>query len=301
MATESTGLPTTLTRADRIDRVPFGDRWLMDAWELFPVPAGFGLALADMTQVNRALRILRNAKIPATFPHLIVRAVGICFALYPGRLQLICNYRRLIPGSINIGLSMAGQTTYAPVVVIPAVDQKPLAVLIPDIIEAIDAAAAREGNDIAALRRFVVPFRFIRRWLLRILSRSLAFRTRIVGHFQVTCVTNADIAIPFLFYSSAIISAGAIRDRVIAVDGQPVVRPTVWLGGVGDHVAADGQTGADALSFIKYVLESDMLVKEAEEAAALKASKAATGGQSGDPRLAAPKAPVSEGPQDGAG
>src|SRR5579864_839355 len=146
MATEAAGLPATATRADRIDRVPFGDRWLMDAGEMFPVPAGFGLALADMTQVNRTLGILRNAQIPATLAHLIVRAVGICFALYPGRLQLICNYRRLIPGSINIGLSMAGQTTYATVVVIPAVDKKPLAVLIPEIIEAVGARAAKEAS-----------------------------------------------------------------------------------------------------------------------------------------------------------
>jgi hypothetical protein len=297
MATESNRLPTTVSKADRIDRVPFGDRWLMDAWEMFPVPAGFGLLLADMTQVNRALRILRNAKIPATFPHLIVRAVGICFALYPGRLQMIANYRRLIPGSLSIGLSMAGQTSYAPVVVLPAVDQKPLSVLIPETIEAIDAAAAREAGDIAALRRIVIPFRFIRRWILRVLSRSLAFRTRMVGHFQVTCVTNADIAIPFLFYSSSILSVGAIRDRVIAVNGQPVVRPTVWLGAVGDHVAADGQTGADALGFIKYILESEILVKEAEEAAALKAAKAK---ESGERRLAAPDAPVPGSPQDGA-
>src|SRR5262249_2146639 len=107
MATESTGLPTAVTRANRDERVPLRDRWLMDAGEMFPVPAGFALTLADMTQVHRTLGIFRNAKIPATLAHLIVRALGIGFALYPGRLNLTCNYRRLTPGSINIGLSLA--------------------------------------------------------------------------------------------------------------------------------------------------------------------------------------------------
>jgi hypothetical protein len=290
MATQPDGpLTAPATRVDKIDRVAFGDRWLMDNWEMFPVPAGFGLLQVDMSQAKKAIRILRDAHIPATYPHMVVRALGMGFAWAPGRLQMVCNYRRLIPANLNIGLSMAGQTTYAPVVVIPKVDEKPLGVLIPEIIEAIDAMGAREMADIAAVRKLIVPFRFLRRWLLGFLNRSLEFRTRVVGNYQVTCVSNVDIAVPFLFYSSAILSMGAVRDRVIPIDGKPAVRPTAWLAGVCDHVAIDGQTGGDALSFVKYILESDALVQEAEQAAA---AKLAQGGGSAERRLPASPSPA---------
>jgi hypothetical protein len=280
--------PLAAAKEDRVDRVRFADRWLMDNWEMFPVPAGFGLLLVDMTQATKALRILRDAHIPATYPHLLVRALGIAFALNPGRLQMVVNYRRLIAGSLNIGLSIAGQTSYAPVVVIPKVDQKHMSVLIPEIIESVDAMGAREAADIAAVRRWIVPFRFLRRWLLRILNRSLEFRTRIVGNYQVTCVSNADIAVPFLFYSSAILSMGAVRDRVIAVDGKPAVRPTAWLAGVADHVSADGQTGGDSLYYLKLILESEALVIEAQQTVEEKAKQMEG---STEPRLAPGSAP----------
>src|SRR5580704_14602430 len=86
-----------MTRADRIERLRFGERWMTDMWELFHVPGGFSLSLVDMTQVKKAIRILRDAKIPATYPHLILRAVALAYARNPRALQLICNYKRMIP------------------------------------------------------------------------------------------------------------------------------------------------------------------------------------------------------------
>jgi hypothetical protein len=258
-------------RPDRIERLRFGERWLPDAWETFHVPGGFGVLLVDMTQTKKAMRILRDAKIPATIPHLIVRAVGLAYLRNPEGFQIVCNYRRLLPGSLNVGLSMAGQTTYAPVVVLPAVDRNPLSTLIPLVIDEVDAAAAREEGDLKTLYRWVIPFRWLRLWILRMLHRNLKFRLRLVGHFQVTCLSNVDMVVPLVFYSSAILGVGSIRDRMIVVDGTPVVRPTVWLSGVGDHASSDGVRGGDAMQTIKTILEGEELVNEAREAAAAKA------------------------------
>jgi hypothetical protein len=269
---------TTNTPSDRVQRVRFGERWLTDAWELFHVPSGVGVVLVDMTQTRKTLRILREGRIPATYPHLIIRAVALAYSRDPSALRIVCNYRRMIPGALDVGLSMAGQTTYSPVVVIPAVNKKPLAALIPAITQAIDAAAAREAGDLKLIYRMAIPFRWFRLWVLRRLHRSLRWRTRIVGHFQVTCLTNVDVAVPLAFYSSGILAVGAIRDRVVASDGVPVVRPTLWLSGVADHASTDGSTGVDALGVIREILEGEELVAEAREAVALKA--AATKGPS---------------------
>jgi hypothetical protein len=268
-ATNSTNAPP-----DRIERLPFGERWMPDAWELFHVPGGFGLALVDMTQLKKALRILRDGKIAATYPHLIVRAVALAYARNPAALQIVCNYQRLRPGSLDVGLSMAGQTSYA-----------------------VDAAAAREAGDLKTLYRWAIPFRWMRRWILSVLHRSLKFRTRIVGHFQVTCLPNVDMVVPLVFYSSAILGVGAIRDRVIASDGVPVVRPTVWLSGVADHASTDGLNGGDALQAIKDVLEGDELVREAQDAVARKA--AAKANKAGARSLPAGPSADAEPPRDG--
>lgn len=282
--------PGAMARVDRYERVPFGERWVPDAWEFFQVPGGFGLLLADVTNAKKAIRILRDAKIPATFPHMIVRAVGLTFARYPGALQITCGYQRLIPAALDVGLSMAGQTALAPVVRIPAVDQKPLSSLVPAIIDAVDEAAEREPRDLATLHKLAIPFRWFRRWILGGLHRSLKWRTSIVGHFQVSCLPNVDIAVPLTFYSNAILGVGAIRDRVVVIDGQPAVRPTVWLTGCADHAATDGFRGGDALGAIKAALEGEELVVEAREAAE----------QAGRRLLAPSEAPRGSGPREGA-
>jgi hypothetical protein len=191
---------------------------------------------------------------------------------------------------------MAGLTSYAPVVVVPAVDQKPLSSLIPAIIQEVDAAEARELGDLKTIFKIKIPFRWLRLLILRALSRSFKWRLRIVGHVQVTCLNNTDIAVPLCFYSNTILGVGAVRDRIIVVDGVPVVRPTAWLSGVGDHAAADGLRGGDALQGIKEILEGEDLVREAREAAALQAAKAKEPSESsrlGEPR---PVSSSQEGP-----
>jgi hypothetical protein len=262
---------------DRYDRVPFGSRWFTDAFELIPLPSGFGLLLTDMTQVKKALRILRDAKIPATYQHLVLRAVALALVRSPNAFKLICNYKKLSPAQLDIGLSMAGQTTYSPVVVIPAVDQKPLSLLVPSIIKEVDAAMQRETRDLATLAKLVVPFRWLRLLVLRVLHRSMKWRKRISGHFQVTCLNNLDVDTPFLFYSNAVVAYGELCDRVVAIDGEPAVRPTIWLTGVSDGTGAYSSTGGNFLHTVKEVLEGEELVREAREAAALKAAKKAGG------------------------
>ena len=54
---------------------------------------------------------------------------------------------------------------------------------------------------------------------------------------------------------SAILAVGSIEDKVVAVDGQPVVRPRMELTLTCDHRAVDGATGAEFLGDVKSFLE----------------------------------------------
>jgi pyruvate dehydrogenase E2 component (dihydrolipoyllysine-residue acetyltransferase) len=54
---------------------------------------------------------------------------------------------------------------------------------------------------------------------------------------------------------AAILAVGSIEDKVVAVDGQPVVRPRMELTLTCDHRAVDGATGAQFLTTVKQFLE----------------------------------------------
>jgi pyruvate/2-oxoglutarate dehydrogenase complex dihydrolipoamide acyltransferase (E2) component len=227
---------------DRIETLPLGERWFPDAFHLIPGPGGFALRLVDMTHAMEALRLLRDAGVRATVTHLVVRAAALALARNPELHQIVCNYRRLTPGAVDIGLSMAGQTTYAPVVVLPEADKQRLAELVPRTNAAVAAAREKEIRDLEDIRKkgWWVPFGFMRRFLLRIFQKTFWFRRKLAGTFQVSCLPNVDVISSFLFYTGSILGAGQVSDRVIAVDGQAVVRPTVWLTICVDHASMTG-------------------------------------------------------------
>jgi pyruvate dehydrogenase E2 component (dihydrolipoamide acetyltransferase) len=58
------------------------------------------------------------------------------------------------------------------------------------------------------------------------------------------------------------VGVGAIRDRVVAVDGAPVVRPTLVLSVAGDHRVLDGDTLAAFVDQVAALLEDPVLLFE---------------------------------------
>ena len=58
------------------------------------------------------------------------------------------------------------------------------------------------------------------------------------------------------------LGVGAIRDQVVAVDGQAVVRPTLALAVAGDHRVLDGHTLAAFVSQVVALLEDPVLLLE---------------------------------------
>jgi pyruvate dehydrogenase E2 component (dihydrolipoamide acetyltransferase) len=54
---------------------------------------------------------------------------------------------------------------------------------------------------------------------------------------------------------AAILAVGSVEDKVVAVNGEPKVRPRMELTLTCDHRAVDGATGAQFLTTIKAFLE----------------------------------------------
>ncbi|HEX3772404.1 MAG TPA: 2-oxo acid dehydrogenase subunit E2, partial [Polyangiaceae bacterium] len=262
--------PALLERpADVIDTIPMGERWLADGFRVIPAAGGFAQIQVDMTRATTALNALNDAGVRGTFTHILVRAAALALARNPRLHQSIIGYRKLTPGTVDIGLSMAGQTTYAPVVVLPAVDRTSLRDLVGVVEAAIHAAREKEAVDLANLRKvgWMTPFGFFRRFVIRWLQASFWFRRRIVGTFQVSSVPTVDSAVPLQFYSGSILSFGRVRNTVVAIDGRVETRPMLALTICVEHVALDSMRAGALLNAIAGVLEGDELLAEARGAA----------------------------------
>jgi pyruvate/2-oxoglutarate dehydrogenase complex dihydrolipoamide acyltransferase (E2) component len=247
-----------------------GERWMADAFRVIPPPGGFAQRAVDVTWALEAIKALNGMGIRATLTHVLLRAAALALARNPELHQTVCGYRRLTPGTVDIGLSMVGKTTYAPVVVLAAVDHQTLGDLVPATEAAIAAARIKETVDLANLRKvgWTTPIGFLRRFTVRIMQNMFWYRRKIVGTFQVSAVPTVDSSVPLQFYSGSILSFGRPRDTVVVVDDQPAIRPMVTLSLCVDHVAMDGVRAAALLNAITTVVESDELLHEAQGAVA---------------------------------
>lgn len=258
--------PTELP-GDKIERLPHGDRWFLDGFATLQLPGGLLGRQIDMSVAQRAVEVLRSRGIRATYTHVVVRAIALALRRYPEGLQMVAGYRRLQPSSVDIGLSVAGQTSYAPVLVIKDADERPLPGLVNYMHEAVATTRTKEVTDLAGMRRngWIIPFGSARRFILRLLNRAFWFRRKLVGTFQLTCLPGTDWVVPMMFYSGIAAGFGQVQDRVIAQNGQAVVRPAAWLTLAFDHKAHDGMRVMNLLRHIEETLQSEQLLIEAGE------------------------------------
>ncbi len=252
---------------DEIETLSHGERWFLDGFEVIQPAGGLVTRVVDMSRAREVIKRLRAMGVAASFTPLVVRATALALSRCPEAHKLVCGYRRMTPGRVDIGLSVAGQTSYAPVLVIPDAASRPLPDLVSFLTEQVPKTREKELRDLEGMRKngWLIPIGFLRRAILRLLTRTFWFRRKLVGTFQMTLLRDVDTAIPLLFYTGAALGMGEVRDRVIAVDGQPVVRPTVILSMAMDHRTLDGKRLCDLLALICKILESEELLNEAAE------------------------------------
>src|SRR5688572_7255920 len=105
----------------------YAERWLRDGLKVLHPPLSVHQISVDMTHANRQLEELRRAGVHASSTHLVVHAVARALRATPNLHQLVAGTRRHRPKRIDIGLSVAGETFVAPVMVIERADEKSVA------------------------------------------------------------------------------------------------------------------------------------------------------------------------------
>jgi pyruvate/2-oxoglutarate dehydrogenase complex dihydrolipoamide acyltransferase (E2) component len=81
----------------------------------------------DMTNGLTLLNTMRRAGVMATPTHMLVYAAARALKENPGIHQLIAGNTRNRPEHVDIGLSVAGETFVAPVLIIENADEKTIA------------------------------------------------------------------------------------------------------------------------------------------------------------------------------
>jgi len=239
------------------ESLDYAERWLRDGLRVLRPALSVMHITVDMTHANERLEQLRQRGIHATSTHLLVHAVATALAGQPGLHQVIAGNKRYRPDRIDIGLSTIGDTFVAPVLVIEGAERKTVAELADEIARRTPEVRQADQQMLRALRRWgwLLPFGFLRRGLLRVLFASAEFRRRGAGTFQVSTVP-ADWALTSTFATAGVLVAGQVWSRVIAVAGQPAVRPVMTLTLSGDHGVWDGRAAARFLASVKGLLET---------------------------------------------
>jgi pyruvate dehydrogenase E2 component (dihydrolipoamide acetyltransferase) len=256
--------------ADRTERLDWAERWISDGLRVLDPPGGFATVDVDMSRARALLARLRRRGVPATHNLLVVRAAALALARRPDLHRMVAGTRRFRPDRVDIGLSVAGTTQYAPIMIVEDAASKTVAALADELRARLPAVRAKESQDLAGMRRWgwLIPFGWLRRALLRVLFGQIWFRRKLAGTFQVSCLDRVDLCVPFLFNTAACLGVGRVRDAVVAVGGQPAVRPIVTLAVAIDHKAWDGVRAAAFLDEVRGILDSDLLAAEVPDEAA---------------------------------
>ena len=236
----------------------YAERWLRDGLNVVRPPLSVIQATVDMTHATRRLEMLRKEGVQATAAHLLVQAAARALAANRQFHQIIAGNRRHRPAHVDIGLSVAGESFVAPVLIIENADRKSIAEIADEITRRAPEIRKADQQMLRVLRRWgrLVPFGFLRRALLRLLFTSSTFRRKGAGTFQVSTVP-ADWALSSAFSTAGVLIGGQTRMRVIAVDGHPEVRPTMTLTLSGDHGVWDGRASVRVLAAVKSELEAE--------------------------------------------
>ena len=238
------------------ERLAHAERWLVDSLRVIRPSFVSYQVSADMTQALGQIEQLRRSGAAVTTTHQLVRATAVAFARNPGLHQMISGTRRHRPERIDIGLSITGETFVAPVLVLEGADKKSVVELAEETARRVPEVRKADKEKLAGLRKWgwLAPTPALRRAIMRrLFSRTDVIR-QAAGTFQVSTVP-VDAAVTSVFLASGVLVGGQVGARVVALNGQPAVRPMMTLTLSGDHNVWDGRAAARFLAEVRAELE----------------------------------------------
>jgi pyruvate dehydrogenase E2 component (dihydrolipoamide acetyltransferase) len=240
-----------------VKKLNWAERWLRDGLEISRLPATVKILEIDATRATQSIHRWREKGQRVTVTHLIIRAAALALAKNPELNVMLVGNRRFYPATVTIGVSIAADSFVAPVLIIAEAEKKPVIILAREVAERREGVITESQEFVKRLRRWgwIVPFSFARRLVLRRMANNFETRQKLSGTIQITSLRRSDTAIPLTFGSTAVLAIGRISERVVAMDGQPAVRPIFNLTCTSDHRVWDGMAGEKFMAEIKDTIE----------------------------------------------
>lgn len=251
---------------DRYEQLDGADRWFFDILRV-QEPAGFFVMEdVEMTKTKELIAQMRQQGIKGTYTHIVLRATALAFTRHPEFNRLIIGKHLVYPGSIDLGLTVGSDAAMAgnPTMILHNMEKKTLMEVTREVIVQAPIVRQEFEENRRRSRKLVrvIPFGFLRRWLVGRMKAKLSFVREKMGTFHVTTIPHLRYGIPFVYPGTAALTLARVEDRVIVKDNQPAVRPMTTLGIVGDHRIWNGDTAAILLNEIKKILEEGELATE---------------------------------------
>ena len=245
-------------------KLDWAERWIRDGLELSRPPAFFESLQVDMTEACALIERARERGVRLTYAAILVRAAALALAANPDLHVMVCGGRVYSPARVDVAVSVAAEGSLAPVMVLESANAKTLPELSAELAGRVEAVRAADAKLMSGLRRWgrLLPFATLRKAVLRLMYRSLEFQRKSAGTFQVSIVPGVDQFATPVFGGSALLTAGRVAERVVAVKGVPTVRPTVYVTCSADHRVWNGSAAERFLLSLRAILESPELRKE---------------------------------------
>lgn len=221
------------TKHHKVIRTDPAKRVLMDVISNPRPPDGHVLIPVDMSAAQEFCRRYRRThRVPLTYLHLMIKASAVMLKTFPSANYMLDGYKIVVPDSIDIGVSVAGEETVTPVVVIRNADQKSLGEIVQEFKQKKRQALAAEQENLRKLRQAArwLPVGWIRRHIIRYLANRHFVRRRLIGTFQITTLNVEDVEAHITNHlgTAANLSTGTVVKKPIVVDDKIEIRPTLY-------------------------------------------------------------------------
>lgn len=238
-------------------RLDWAERWVRSGLELSRPPAFCETLQVDMTESRALIDRARGRGIRLTYAVILVRAAALALEANPDLHVVVCGGRVHAPRRVDVAVSVAAEGALAPVMVLDGANTKRLPELAVELAARVEEVQKADAKMMESLRRrgWMAPFGGMRKAVLRGLHRSLEFRRKSAGTFQVSIVPAADQFLTPVFGGTAVLTAGKVAERAVAENGAVAVRPTVHLACCADHRIWNGAAAGRFLRAVQEVLE----------------------------------------------
>jgi pyruvate/2-oxoglutarate dehydrogenase complex dihydrolipoamide acyltransferase (E2) component len=223
-------------------------------------PRVHGCFMVDVAAVERFLEDFNQkhqARVSLNTAY--IKAAALTLKKYPTIRLMPRGYKMVKSDSVDIGVSVAGEESLAPVIVIQNAESKSLLEISEEVYTKASAARRQEKEFMEKVSKIArwFPFDAIRRRLTRWVLTSQRLRRQVSGTFQISDLGWFGIewaCTPVI--ATTLLMIGSREKRPVVIEDRIEIRPTIYVVITGDHYILNGKSAGEFLNEFRRILQN---------------------------------------------